>query len=116
MGYLSQHENAWCKMCDDNVVEDAGYYTSRWGHEDYQRVGTAWYDNVRVVRMGGVSPEILGALQKIVVIRNEMLENGQDAQDDSELTAWDVSSGGFLRYGRKRQEKRVCRMRIMRCL
>eukprot|EP00617_Octactis_speculum_P002928 CAMPEP_0185795688 /NCGR_PEP_ID=MMETSP1174-20130828/160676_1 /TAXON_ID=35687 /ORGANISM="Dictyocha speculum, Strain CCMP1381" /LENGTH=64 /DNA_ID=CAMNT_0028490991 /DNA_START=1120 /DNA_END=1314 /DNA_ORIENTATION=- len=51
----------------------------------------ARYGKVKTL-MGGTSPEILGALQKVMMIRKGMLASGQDDQDCSTSTARDVTS------------------------
>mmetsp|Transcript_254 Transcript_254/g.323 ORF Transcript_254/g.323 Transcript_254/m.323 type:complete len:89 (+) Transcript_254:1323-1589(+) len=79
-------------MSDDNAVEDARHYMCQCGYEDYQRIKSAWCDKVKVRIRGDVARDTW-CNSKSHVIRNGMLENYQDAQDDSELTVLDVTSG-----------------------
>lgn len=109
MGHPSPRKDAWCKICGDKVVEDTRHYMCQCGHEGYQRIRKAWYDKVRV-RIGRMSPEILGALQAVMVIRNGMLENGQDVQEFHEMTAWGAMSGRIPDIWTKTL---ACRMKII---
>mmetsp|Transcript_23470 Transcript_23470/g.32062 ORF Transcript_23470/g.32062 Transcript_23470/m.32062 type:complete len:82 (+) Transcript_23470:559-804(+) len=75
MGHLSENEYVWCKMCDEELVEDARHHMCQCVHDEYLRIRMAWYGKVKT-RMGEMSPEML-ALQKIMMIRNGKLESTQ---------------------------------------
>ena len=47
MGHLKDEKNAWCKMCADGEVEDAGHYMCRCPNDLYGKVRTAWYLKVK---------------------------------------------------------------------
>lgn len=57
-------ENAWCKMCDEEVVENTRHHMCQCLHDEYQRIRTAWYDKVKT-KMGGSSLEMPVALKTL---------------------------------------------------
>ena len=92
MGHLKAEKKAWCKMCEDGVVEDARHYMCRCPNDLYGKIRTAWYLKVKE-KLRSMSIKLWDVFVGTVVLKNGMLANGEGQGADGLLTAWDATSG-----------------------